>query len=277
MQFTRLRLEGFKSFVDPTELAIEPGLTGVVGPNGCGKSNLLEALRWVMGESRARAMRGEGMEDVIFAGSDARPPRARASVELTIAPGDPPPAGFENAASIHIARRIQRDTGSDYRLDGKPTRARDVAVLLADAATGAGSPALVRQGRINEIIDARPRERRRLLEDAAGITGLHQRRHESLSKLKLAAENLERLDDDLARMAREQAALEAQCGAAKEYRRLAAELRRAEATLVAARWRVAEAALDSARRAHREARAARARRASEAKAAEAAREAVEAA
>ena len=180
MQFTRLRLNGFKSFVDPTEMPIAVGLTGVVGPNGCGKSNLLEALRWVMGENRASAMRGDGMEDVIFAGTSRRPPRHHAEVALTLDNADRlAPAGFNDSDVLDVVRRITRDAGSAYRLNGKEVRARDVQMLFADASTGAHSPALVRQGQISELINAKPAARRRILEAAAGIAGLYQRRHEA--------------------------------------------------------------------------------------------------
>ncbi|MEO0428130.1 MAG: chromosome segregation protein SMC [Pseudomonadota bacterium] len=271
MQFTKLRLEGFKSFVDPTELLIEDGLTGVVGPNGCGKSNLLEALRWVMGESRAKQMRGGGMEDVIFAGCDGRPARARAHVELVIDNGAATaPLAWRELPVIEIARRIQRDTGSDYRLNGKLVRARDVQMLFADAATGAGSPALVRQGQIAEIINAKPKARRRILEDAAGISGLYQRRHESLLKLRDAETNLARLDDVLEALAQQLAALEKQAGAARRYRELSALLRTAETRLLQTRHARAQSDAEKARRAReagerklaaREAEAARAERA----------------
>ncbi|MEO1724407.1 MAG: AAA family ATPase, partial [Pseudomonadota bacterium] len=250
MQFTKLRLEGFKSFVDPTELLIEDGLTGVVGPNGCGKSNLLEALRWVMGESRAKQMRGGGMEDVIFAGCDGRPARARAHVELVIDNGAATaPLAWRELPVIEIARRIQRDTGSDYRLNGKLVRARDVQMLFADAATGAGSPALVRQGQIAEIINAKPKARRRILEDAAGISGLYQRRHESLLKLRDAETNLARLDDVLEALAQQLAALEKQAGAARRYRELSALLRTAETRLLQTRHARAKSDAEKARRA----------------------------
>ena len=160
MQFTRLRLNGFKSFVDPTELVIAEGLTGVVGPNGCGKSNLLEALRWVMGENRPTAMRGAGMEDVIFAGAASRPARSFAEVSLRLDNTDRrAPAGFNDTDTLEIARRITRDAGSAYRVNGKEARARDVQILFADSSTGAHSPALVRQGQIAELISARPRAR----------------------------------------------------------------------------------------------------------------------
>ncbi|MEM6679689.1 MAG: AAA family ATPase, partial [Pseudomonadota bacterium] len=268
MQFTRLRLEGFKSFVDPTELVIEQGLTGVVGPNGCGKSNLLEALRWVMGESRAKQMRGEGMEDVIFAGCDGRPARARAAVELVIDNGaGTAPLAWRELPVIEIARRIRRDTGSDYRLNGKLVRARDVQMLFADAATGATSPALVRQGQIAEIINAKPKARRRILEDAAGISGLYQRRHESLLKLSAAETNLSRVDDVLEALAQQLATLEKQAATAKRYREIAAALEAAEGTLLQARHARAASSHASAERTRRD--GIRKRAASEAEAARA--------
>ena len=170
MRFNRLRLNGFKSFVDPTDLVIADGLTGVVGPNGCGKSNLLEALRWVMGENRPKAMRGGGMEDVIFAGAATRPARNFAEVSLHIDNSERlAPQGFNEADSLDVIRRITRDIGSAYKTNGKDVRARDVQMLFADASTGAHSPALVRQGQISELINAKPRARRRILEEAAGI------------------------------------------------------------------------------------------------------------
>ena len=169
MRFDRLRLNGFKSFVDPTDLIIAEGLTGVVGPNGCGKSNLLEALRWVMGENRPTAMRGGGMEDVIFAGAATRPARNFAEVSVLIDNADRlAPAAFNDADTIEIVRRITRDAGSAYKVGAKDVRARDVQMLFADASTGAHSPALVRQGQISELINAKPRNRRRILEEAAG-------------------------------------------------------------------------------------------------------------
>ena len=173
MLFSKLRLAGFKSFVDPTELHIMAGLTGVVGPNGCGKSNLLEGLRWVMGESRPSAMRSGGMEDVIFAGAGSRPPRHYAEVSLLIDNKDESaPAPFTHEPNIEITRRINRDIGSAFKINGKDQRARDVQMLFADASTGAHSPALVRQGEIAELINAKPKTRRRILEEAAGIAGV---------------------------------------------------------------------------------------------------------
>ena len=176
MKISRLRLLGFKSFVEPVELLVEPGLTGVVGPNGCGKSNLLEALRWVMGETSHKSMRGAAMDDVIFAGTQNRPARNMAEVSIFIDNSErKAPAEFNDADQLEVTRRIEREAGSVFRINGKDVRARDVRLLFEDAATGARSPALVRQGRIGEIVNAKPQERRRILEDAAGIAGLHSR------------------------------------------------------------------------------------------------------
>ncbi len=241
MHFNRLRLTGFKSFVDPTELVIADGLTGVVGPNGCGKSNLLEALRWVMGENRPTAMRGEGMEDVIFAGSGSRPARNHAEVALFIDNAERlAPAAFNDADLIEVVRRITRDAGSAYRLNGRDMRARDIAMLFADASTGAHSPALVRQGQISELINARPKARRRILEEAAGISGLYQRRHEAELKLNAAETNLSRVADVLEGLEGQLKALERQARAAARYREIAVELRRAEGVLLWRHWREAE-------------------------------------
>src|SRR5438045_1170499 len=180
MQVERLRLAGFKSFVEPIELAIEPGLTGIVGPNGCGKSNLVEALRWVMGENSPKRMRGGEMDDVIFGGTTGRPARNLAEVALTLQGVGPRAVPLVPAApELAVTRRIGRGTGSDFRVAGRDVRARDVQLLFRDSATGAHSTALVSQGRIGAIIAAKPAERRGLLEEAAGIGGLHSRRHEA--------------------------------------------------------------------------------------------------
>ncbi|MDA3888556.1 MAG: AAA family ATPase, partial [Allgaiera sp.] len=208
MRLTRLRLNGFKSFVDPTDLIIHDGLTGVVGPNGCGKSNLLEALRWVMGESRPTAMRGGGMEDVIFAGAACRPARNFAEVTLTIDNQERlAPSGFNDQDQVEIIRRITRDAGSAYRANTREVRARDVQMLFADASTGAHSPALVRQGQISELINAKPKNRRRILEEAAGISGLYQRRHEAELRLTATETNLARVDDVVEQLASQIATL----------------------------------------------------------------------
>ncbi len=243
MRFTRLRLNGFKSFVDPTDLVIHDGLTGVVGPNGCGKSNLLEALRWVMGENRASAMRGDGMEDVIFAGAATRNARHFAEVVLTIDNSERlAPSGFNDQDALEIVRRITRDAGSAYKANGRDMRARDVQMLFADASTGAHSPALVRQGQIAELISAKPKNRRRILEEAAGISGLYQRRHEAELKLAATEQNLTRLDDVIEGLAQQLASLARQARQAARYREIGAELRRAEGMLLYLRWREADEA-----------------------------------
>ena len=242
LHFDRLRLNGFKSFVDPTDLVIREGLTGVVGPNGCGKSNLLEALRWVMGENRPSAMRGSGMEDVIFAGSDARTARAHAEVALTIDNrARLAPAGMNDSDTLEITRRITRDAGSAYRINGRDVRARDVQMLFADASTGAHSPALVRQGQISELINAKPKARRRILEEAAGISGLYQRRHEAELKLNGAEQNLARVDDTLTQLDAQAASLARQARAAARYREIGTALRLAERQALWRRWAEAEA------------------------------------
>ncbi|MEJ2228542.1 MAG: chromosome segregation protein SMC [Alphaproteobacteria bacterium] len=230
MQITRLRLLGFKSFVEPSELLIEPGLTGVVGPNGCGKSNLLEALRWVMGETSYKNMRGGAMDDVIFAGTDHRPSRNMAEVTITLDNrARRAPAEFNDADVLEISRRIQREAGSNYKVNSKDARARDIQLLFADAATGARSQALVQQGQIGQIVSAKPKDRRRILEDAAGIAGLHGRRHEAEMRLKAAETNLDRLRDVLGQLGSQLQNLRKQARQAKRYKEISAELRMCEA------------------------------------------------
>ena len=278
MRFDKLRLTGFKSFVDPTELVIREGLTGVVGPNGCGKSNLLEALRWVMGENRPTAMRGAGMEDVIFAGTTRRAARGHAEVTLAVDNRDRlAPAGFNDADALDITRRITRDAGSAYRINGREVRARDVQMLFADASTGSHSPALVRQGQISELINAKPTARRRILEEAAGIGGLYQRRHEAELKLNGTEQNLTRLDDTLDQLAAQAAALARQARTATRYREIGAALRSAEGALIWRRWSEAAAALLAAGEALAAARSAAAEAEATARAATDTRGAAEAA
>ena len=244
MKFSRLRLHGFKSFCDETVLVMEPGLTGIVGPNGCGKSNLVEAMRWVMGESSYKAMRASGMDDVIFSGSGNRPARNSAEVTLVLDNADrTAPAALNNADVLEVTRRIEREAGSVYRVNSKEVRARDVQLLFADASTGAHSPAMVRQGQIGELIAAKPTARRALLEEAAGISGLHSRRHEAELRLRAAEGNLERVDDIIGQIETQLESLKRQARLATRYRGLSGEIRRAEATLFHIRWvatRVAE-------------------------------------
>jgi len=243
LRLTRLRLNGFKSFVDPTDLVISAGLTGVVGPNGCGKSNLLEALRWVMGENRATLMRGGEMDDVIFAGAASRPARNFAEVAVVIDNADRlAPAGFNDADQIEVVRRITRDVGSAYKANGREVRARDIQMLFADASTGAHSPALVRQGQIAELINARPRSRRQILEEAAGISGLYQRRHEAELRLGATEANLARVDDVVEALAAQLATLARQARQAARYREIGEQLRRAEGMVLFAGWREADQA-----------------------------------
>ena len=240
MQITKLRLLGFKSFVEPTELLIERGLTGVVGPNGCGKSNLLEALRWAMGETSYKSMRGAAMEDVIFAGSQDRPARNLAEVTLFIDnSARKAPAEFNDAEILEVTRRIEREAGSAYKVNGKDARARDIRLLFEDASTGARSPALVRQGRIGEIVNAPPQERRRVLEDAAGIAGLHSRRHEAELRLKATEANLSRLADLIGQIASQLQAIRRQARQAQRYREISKKLHEMEALQHHLQWTAA--------------------------------------
>ncbi|MBB5746524.1 chromosome segregation protein SMC [Brevundimonas variabilis] len=254
MQFQRLRIVGFKSFVDPSEVFIEPGLTGIVGPNGCGKSNVLESMRWVMGANSAKAMRGQGMDDVIFAGASDRPPRNHAEVQLTIDNAQRrAPQPFTDAAIIEVSRRIDRGQGSTYRINGKEVRARDVQLLFADASTGANSPALVRQGQISELIAAKPQNRRRILEEAGGVAGLHTRRHEAELRLRAAETNLERLDDIGKELETALTRLRREARQAEKYKKISAEIRALQSALLFVRWNDARIAAEAASKDLREA------------------------
>ncbi|SIO17865.1 condensin subunit Smc [Parasphingorhabdus marina DSM 22363] len=249
MQIKKLKLSGFKSFVDPTELRIEKGLTGVVGPNGCGKSNLLEAIRWVMGESSPKSMRGGGMEDVIFAGTQDRPERQFAEVALHAERETDDVSSLhvgDNDSELEIVRRIERGAGSAYRANGTDVRAKDVALIFADAATGAHSPALVSQGKISNVISSKPTDRREMLEEAAGISGLHVRRKDAEQKLRAAERNLARLDDILGDMEQRASALRRQAKQAERYKKLSGQISTVEARLIYARWQEAAAAADAA-------------------------------
>ncbi len=237
MKITRIRMSGFKSFVDPTEVHVEAGLTGVVGPNGCGKSNLLEALRWAMGENSAKSMRGAGMDDVIFAGTTQRSARSMAEVTIFIDNAErTAPSSYNEYDVIEISRRIEREAGSVYRINGREVRQRDVQLFFADASTGAHSPALVRQGQIGQIIAAKPLQRRAILEEAAGISGLHTRRHEAELRLRAAETNLNRLNDVIGELETQLATLKRQARQATRYRNLSGLIREAEAIALHQRW-----------------------------------------
>jgi len=248
LKFTRLRLSGFKSFVEPTELQIEPGLTAIVGPNGCGKSNLFDALRWVMGESRPASVRGTEMDDVIFAGSAARPARNVAEVILFVDNGErnaPPP--YNEYDAIEVSRRIEREAGSAYRINGRDVRQRDVQIFCADASSGAASTAFVRQGQIGLLISQKPLARRAILEEAAGISGLHQRRHEAELRLRAAEANMARLDDVIRELDSQLQNLKRQARQAARYRNISGLIRKAEALAHHLRWTGADAQMRTAR------------------------------
>ena len=234
MHFTRLRLVGFKSFVDPTNFLIEPGLTGIVGPNGCGKSNLLEALRWIMGEASPTKVRGDAMDDVIFSGTQLRPARNMAEVTLALAnPDRDAPAAWNDLDEIQIGRRIERGSGSAFLINGQDSRARDVRNFFADIASGTASSALVNQGQIADLIRHKPANRRHVLEEAAGITGLQSRRHEAELRLQGADRNLEQLLTVIENLESQHASLKRQERQAQRYRNLGRRIRDAEE-----RWRL---------------------------------------
>src|SRR3984957_9204949 len=247
VQLDKLRLSGFKSFVDPTELAIEPGMTGIVGPNGCGKSNLVEAMKWVMGETSAKQMRGSEMEDVIFSGAGTRPARNIAEVMLSLDNKTrTAPAMVNDADQLDVVRRIERGHGSAYSVNGREIRARDVQTLFADAATGSRSTALVSQGRVGTLINAKPADRRSIIDEAAGITGLYARRHEAELRLRAAEQNLARVQDVLVALEEQHKGLKRQARQASRYRNLSDHIRRAEAAVLALKLAAAERELAEA-------------------------------
>ncbi len=237
MKFKKIKVTGFKSFVDPTEIVIEDGLTGIVGPNGCGKSNVVESLRWCMGETSPKSMRGSGMEDVIFSGTSDRPARNNAEVTISLDNKDrSAPSEFNEEEEIQVKRKIEKDRGSEYRINGKEVRARDVQRLFADLSTGAHSPSLISQGRVGALINAKPIDRRAVLEEAAGISGLHSRRHEAELKLKAAETNLQRLKDIMKQLNSQITNLKKQAQQAETYKSISSEISRLEGIVMYLKW-----------------------------------------
>ena len=237
MYIKQVRIAGFKSFVDPLEIPFEEGLTGVVGPNGCGKSNLLEAMRWAMGANSAKAMRGTEMDDMIFSGTDERPAREIAEVTLVVDNSErAAPAQFNETETLEVLRQITRGEGSVYKINNRTVRGKDIRILFADASTGANSPSLVRQGQISELIGAKPANRRRILEEAAGISGLNARKHESELKLNQAQSNLERLTDLSEEIERQYRSLKRQARKATQYKEISDEITGLEAWAAHLKW-----------------------------------------
>ena len=237
MKFKKIKILGFKSFVDQTDIDIEEGLTGIVGPNGCGKSNVVESLRWCMGETSPKSMRSSGMEDVIFSGTADRPARNNAEVTIFLDNKDRnAPAEFNNDEEIQIRRKIEIERGSEYRINGKEVRARDVQRLFADLSTGAHSPSLISQGRVGALINAKPIDRRAVLEEAAGISGLHSRRHEAELKLKGAESNLQRLKDIMRQLNTQINNLQKQAKQAEAYKSISEEITRLEGIVTYLKW-----------------------------------------
>jgi len=254
VQFNKLKLTGFKSFVENTELEIKPGLTGIIGPNGCGKSNLVEALRWVMGENSAKRMRSTGMNDVIFAGTDNRPQRNTAEVTLTVDNADhTAPAELNDDELLEISRKIERDVGSVYKVNGKGVRMKDIQLLFADSSIGANSPAMVSQGRVADMINAKPKQRRLVLEEAAGISGLHARRHEAELKLNGAEANLTRLEDVMGGMEAQLENLKKQARQASRYRNISGHIEQTESSVLYLKWLSHTSAVDAAIQAFKDA------------------------
>ena len=232
MEFKKIQLNGFKSFADKTNFLIENGLTGIVGPNGCGKSNIVESLRWVMGETSAKSMRGSGMEDVIFSGTSNKPSKNIAEVSVTVAnENNEGPVQFRELDEINVRRKIEKDKGSKFYINDKEVRARDAQMFFADLSTGAHSPSIISQGRIGALVTAKPTDRRAILEEAAGISGLHVRRHEAELRLSAAENNLKRADELRRQQERQLANLQKQAEEATKYKNISDEIKKIEAGL----------------------------------------------
>tara|TARA_B100000242_G_scaffold68550_1_gene42841 strand:- start:947 stop:3343 length:2397 start_codon:yes stop_codon:yes gene_type:complete len=232
MDFKKIQLNGFKSFADKTNFLIEDGLTGIVGPNGCGKSNIVESLRWVMGETSAKSMRGSGMEDVIFSGTSNKPSKNIAEVSVTVRnESNEGPVQYRELTEINVRRKIEKDKGSKFYINDKEVRARDAQMFFADLSTGAHSPSMISQGRIGALVTAKPTDRRAILEEAAGISGLHVRRHEAELRLNAAENNLKRADELRKQQERQLANLQKQAEEASKYKNISNDIKKIEAGL----------------------------------------------
>ena len=247
IKFKKLKVKGFKSFVEPTEIIIENGLTGIVGPNGCGKSNLVEAFRFVMGELSPKQMRGSELDDVIFNGTANRPAWDIAEVTIDLDNSERnAPSLFNQSDEIEVTRRIWRGEGSEYRVNGKEVRLKDVQLLFADASTGARSTSMVSQGRVGAIIAAKPEQRRSLLEEAAGITGLRSRRHEAELRLNSTENNLDRVKDVLENQDDQLHALRKQSKQAERYKNIQKDITKARAAVFYQKWQIEKSKLSEA-------------------------------
>ena len=232
MEFKKIQLNGFKSFADKTNFLIEDGLTGIVGPNGCGKSNIVESLRWVMGETSAKSMRGSGMEDVIFSGTSNKPSKNIAEVSVTVSnQNSEGTSQFRELDEVNVRRKIEKDRGSKFYINDKEVRARDAQMFFADLSTGAHSPSMISQGRIGALVTAKPTDRRAILEEAAGISGLHVRRHEAELRLNAAENNLKRADELRKQQEKQLANLQKQAEEATKYKNISDEIKKIEAGL----------------------------------------------
>ena len=232
MEFKKIQLNGFKSFADKTNFLIEEGLTGIVGPNGCGKSNIVESLRWVMGETSAKSMRGSGMEDVIFSGTSNKASKNIAEVSVLVSNNNNEgPVQFRELSEINVRRKIEKDKGSKFYINDKEVRARDAQMFFADLSTGAHSPSMISQGRIGALVTAKPTDRRAILEEAAGISGLHVRRHEAELRLSAAENNLKRADELRRQQEKQLANLQKQAEEATKYKNISDEIKKIEAGL----------------------------------------------
>jgi len=232
MDFKKIQLNGFKSFADKTNFFIEDGLTGIVGPNGCGKSNIVESLRWGMGETSAKSMRGSGMEDVIFSGTSNKPSKNIAEVSISLSnENEDGPHQYKDIKEINIRRKIEKDKGSKFYINDKEVRAKDAQMFFADLSTGAHSPSLISQGRIGALVTAKPVDRRAILEEAAGIAGLHARRHEAELRLNASENNLKRADELRKQQEKQLAGLQKQAEEAEKYKLISDEIKKIEAGL----------------------------------------------